>query len=149
MSDDRPAHGTGPPVGDNHRRTITSALLLVEAFVDLVEHWAGGALADSVLSRETNSLSPDQRQRLLAEAAAIRELLRAARDDLHLPIGECDAVRQLWAHGNVTRDYIADLGSRQLRKYGRPHADLAAYMDRLSARLRERVDAVLAALSSD
>jgi hypothetical protein len=135
-------------VPENHRRGITTTLTLFDELLCRVEEWAQGREVRSVLHLERNRLTKAQRSRILAEVAKLRRLLESARRQLGLEPAGHDAAADIWSRCAVFREYVMELESRQLHRYGEVPSDLADYVDSLAPRLLAALDRIIAAVSS-
>ena len=68
------------PLSENHRRGISSTLVLLDEMLCRFERWAEGEAFTGVLYREHNTLSAKHRRRILKEIAALRNLQAEPRD---------------------------------------------------------------------
>jgi hypothetical protein len=116
-------------LGDNHRRGIVAALLLLDRMLCEVEQYAQGREVHSVFCVERNTLSPDDRRDLLAEIAQMRDLLRELKDGLGLETETDDVGRRIWGEGSTFWEVLVETKSRFLRRYGQPPDGLAPYLD--------------------
>lgn len=102
--------------------------MLAEAVLQFRE-WAAGRSSESALFRETNSLSPEQRRIIAAEAAAIEERLAEIRDGLGLFERERDAASDIAARCSLLWESLCELDTKHLRGYGEVPPELSAYLD--------------------
>jgi len=116
-------------LGDNHRRGIGTALLLLDRMLCEVEEYARGREARSVLYIERNALSADQKTSLLAEITQMRDLLRELKDGLGLEAETEDVARKIWGQGSTFWEVLVETKSRYLKGYGQPPPQLAEYLD--------------------
>ena len=117
-----------PNIGDKHRRGISITLVLLDQALCEFEQWARGRQAQSVLYEETNDLSPGQRERVLAEVAEIRVVLRELRDTLRLEGEIQSAAGAIWRASLGLWEHLAELEGKHLKRYGTPPAGLAEYL---------------------
>jgi hypothetical protein len=128
--------GASIPISDNHRRRITSALLLFDRMLCEVEEYAYGREVRSVFYVEHNALSEDQKSKLLGEIAQMRAGLRSLKDTLGLDAALEDVGHRIWGQGSTFWEVLVETKSRYLRGYGPPSPELAQYLD-------PRVDALI------
>lgn len=117
------------PLGDNHRRGIVAALLLFDRIICEIEEYAYGREVRSVLYVECNTLSEDQKNRLLAEIAQIRRLLQELKDGLGLEAQAEDVGRKIWGQGATFWEVLVETKSPRLKRYGPVPKGLAEYLD--------------------
>jgi hypothetical protein len=127
-------------VGPNHRRGISTTLTFLDEALCEFEQWAKGREMRSVLYKERNMLSPQQRRALLAEIGRVRRLLRDLQDSLGLAASTQDAAQAVWGRCSALREHIVELEARHLRRYGKVSPDLAAFLDPRVEQLLDRLD---------
>ena len=118
-----------PQLGENHRRGIATTLTLLDEALCEFEQWAGGRELRSVLYEERNALSPEQRAKILAEVAQMRERLRKLRDALGLEGSVRDAATAIWGQCSGLWEHLVELEAKHLRRYGELPPGLARYLD--------------------
>ena len=131
-------------VPENHRRGIRATLMIFDELLCSVEEWAEGREEKSVLHVERNRLTPEQRSRLLQQAAGLRLVLDAARRELGLKPDVRDAASDIWCRCAAIREQLMEIEGRRLRRYGDVPSDLSEYMDALSNALLKGLDGLLA-----
>ena len=131
-------------VPENHRRGITTTLVMFDELLCAIEEWAKGREVRAALYAEQNSLSKEQRSRLLKQAARLRQVLDAARRDLGLEPYVRDAASDIWSRCAALREHLMEIEGRRLRRYGDVPSDLSEYMDALSNALLKGLDGLLA-----
>jgi hypothetical protein len=117
------------PLGDNHRRGILAALLLLDRMLCEVEQYAQGREVHSVFYVEQNALTASQRKSLLAEIAQMRGLLQDIKDGLTLEAQTEEVGRRIWGEGSTLWEVLVETKSRFLKRYGPPPEGLAPYLD--------------------
>lgn len=117
------------PLSTNHRRAITSVMLLLDELVCRSEDLASGRAVSSVLYRERNDLSESQRSALGRKSREIRGHLAEIVEKLGLKSREKDLAAALRWQSSSTCDYLHEIGSRRLRAYGPVPSELAQYLD--------------------
>jgi len=75
-----------PPVklNENHRRSISITLQLVDKALCEWDNWAKGQVQSGVMYRQQDTFSPAQKDALRSKIANIRQLMLQLRDDLQL-----------------------------------------------------------------
>jgi soluble P-type ATPase len=131
-----------PPLGENHLRTISVTLSLLDEAAGEFLAWAGGRAGESALYAERNTLAPGARRVIAAEAAAIRGALADLRDDLGLGRRERDAARDIAARCALLWESLCELDASRLRGYGEVPPTLAAYLEPRIAALIRRLDRI-------
>ena len=127
-------------VGENHRRAIAAALSVLDETLCRFQRWALGEETDSVLFRERNDLSHHQRQSILEEVKAVRQVLETVRDDFGLEPRRAEVSCAILAQASVIWETLVELGSKHIRRYGDISPDLARYVDDKTKVLIEHVE---------
>jgi hypothetical protein len=127
---------------DSQKRSIASALALLDEALCLFEEYGRGREIRSVFYQERNKLTAEQRQALLAAVARMRRHLRQIKNDLGLPARTEDVDRRIWGHSAGFWEMLAELNSRRLRAYGEVAPQLAEYLDPKTDQLIEELQRV-------
>lgn len=131
---------------DTHRRTLSTTLGLLDEMLCDFEQWAGGREIRSVLYREENTISGSQARAMQAEISAMRDILRALRDELQLDERVRNAKVDVWSRCSWFWENLAELDARHLRAYGEPSEEMVACLEprrkELIDRLQRITDAV-------
>ena len=120
---------------DNHRRGISSAFILLDEMLCRFERWAKGESVCGVLYRENNDLTDTQRQALLSQMAALRNLMAEIRDSLSLKNNTQNVSKAIWAESSSFWVTLVELESKHLKGYGEIPADSARYLDSITHNL--------------
>jgi len=116
-------------IDDIHRRGISITLGIVDEALCEMEQWANGREQCSVLYRESNTLSTEQRQRLLGQIMEMRATIQGLKDVLDLQErveSAIDAIRsKCWGFW----EYLVELKGRHLSRYGDVPVELEQYID--------------------
>jgi hypothetical protein len=126
-------------MSDNHKRTISVTLALLDEAMCKFDRWARGEKVNSVLYEMRNSLSDDQRSSLADELHEIREILREIRD--HLGLERKVETAEKWMQGecSILWTYLVELEERYLRSYGAVPSGLSEYLDPQVALLTQKM----------
>jgi hypothetical protein len=116
-------------LSENHRRSISITLQIVDKTLCEWEEWSNGHLRSGVMYREQDTLSLTQKIKLREKIATIRELMVRMRDDLQLPPSVVATSQPIMGHSSLLWEMLVDLDSRSLRAYGKISDDLARYVD--------------------
>ena len=122
-------------VSENHKRAISSSLILLDQMLCEAEQIANGRESRSVLYEERNALSPEQRERLLAEISTMREMLSEIKTRLGLRAQVENLSRVIWARSSGLWPMLVETQSRHLKGYGEVPPELAGYLDPAIERL--------------
>jgi len=110
-------------------RSLAATLSLLDQAICRFDEYAAGRETRSVLYREQNTLSPEQRARLRAKVAEIKALLKQIGDDLGLPVRTQNVGAQIWGESAGFWNMLAEMKSSRLNAYGRVDPALAEYLD--------------------
>lgn len=122
-------------LSDNHRRSISVSLRLLDKAICEWERWARGEVSSGVLYQQRDTLSPGEKKQLQLHIANVRQFIVQLRRDLDLE-PEITATSQLIiGQANVLWEMLAELNSRSLTGYGKVPADLANYIDPIGEEL--------------
>jgi len=117
------------PLPPNHRRAVTSTLLLLDELVVRYQYAAAGGAVSSVLIRESNDLTPAQRDALNRLALEIKGHLEEMAKDLRLKTKDKDIAAALRWQSAAVGDALQELRGRRLRAYGPVSEAAARYLD--------------------
>lgn len=129
-------------LSENHRRSISITLQLVDKTLCEWDDWANGHLRSGVMYREQDTFSPTQKVKLREKIAAIRALMMRMRDDLQLPPSVVVTSQPIVGHSSVLWEMLVDLDSRSLRAYGEVPEDVARYVDPMGQQLAAEMTAI-------
>ncbi|PYL53944.1 MAG: hypothetical protein DMF29_07320 [Verrucomicrobia bacterium] len=71
-------------LGENHRRSISITLQLVDQALCEWDNWANGRLRSGIIYQQMDTLSVIQKQQIKNKIANVRQLIIRLRDDLGL-----------------------------------------------------------------
>ncbi len=132
-----------PELSQRHRRGIASTLAILDEALCEFEEWALGREIRSVLYSETNSLTPEQRERLLHLLKGLRATMMELCDHLGLEGKVNDAVTAIWSRCSTLWVSLVELESRYLKRYGEIPDDFPEYFDPKIAHLIEGLQSIL------
>jgi hypothetical protein len=129
------------PSGPHKSSLETTLTVLDEALVEF-EAWANGHQISSVLYRELNGLSEDQRGEILIRIQGIRRILTELRAYLGLRTNTNNIVRSISGQCSALWASLTEIESRHLRRYGVPPDGLAEYLDPNVTRLIDLISEI-------
>ena len=129
-------------LGENHRRSISITLHLVDKALCEWEDWANGHVRSGVMFREQDTFSTTQKAGMRSKILAIRELLARLCDDLQLEPKGAPTSQLIVGHAAVLWEMLTDLNSRGLKGHGNVPDDLASYLDPIGETLCEEMIAI-------
>ncbi len=138
-----PASHCAFPVNLAHQRGIGVTLTLVDSALCRIDEWANGRETQSVLHREQNNLTEDQRaaikettdqmRRLIEELARTFNVHGSVQDAASTVRGECAGV---W-------EPLVEMLTKHLRRYGDLPEGLAEYLDPKTEQLIQGIEHIL------
>jgi hypothetical protein len=129
-------------LSENHRRTISSTLSILDETLGVFLRWTAGREERSVLYRENNDLVAAERQAINAEVEAMRSLIRGMRDDLDLEERVHDARRDIQARAGMSWESLCELDAKHLKGYGDVPTELIEYLGPRVGELIERLNRI-------
>jgi hypothetical protein len=131
-----------PIISDDHRRGISSTLVLLDEVLCRFERWAKNGTAKGPLYQERQDLSEEQRLAILDEIDSIRAAIADLRDELQLHRKVEGVATAIWFQCSWCWSLLVELESRRLKRYGELPAGFAAYFDPKVKVLIERMNAI-------
>lgn len=128
-----------PPLNDAQRRGLSCMLQILDASLCEFELYAQGYEARAVMYRLDNTLTPRQRELLLAEIASIRSIISEMKDTLRLYEDKAGARGKITAKCGTLWEGICELRSKAMRRYGEMKPEQAHYLDPRVEELMDRV----------
>jgi hypothetical protein len=134
-------------LSDNHRRSISITLQLVDQALCEWDDWASGRLQSGIMYRQMDTLSAIEKQQLKNKIANVRELIVRLRDDLDLEPKNVATARSIAGHASLLWEMLTELNSRGLSGYGTVPEELGRYLDPIGEKLTEQMNAIIALLT--
>ena len=131
-------------ISDNHRRSISSTLGLLDERLCRFERWAKCRTAKGPLYEERDDLDEDQKQAILAQIAAARAILAEMRDELGLKQQEASVRKLIGSQCAWFWESLVELESKHLNRYGEVPAGFATCFDPKVKLLIECLEAISA-----
>gem|GEM_PF-7081341 len=122
------------------RRAVAVTLQLLDRRLTRFAALATTTNADSPLVHVRNTLSLEQRRRIVSECTAIREILAQLRDDLRLPVHTIDVGQRIGAGVATLSIALTDLESKRIHRFGVVEPEVASALDRLTHDLLTRLE---------
>jgi hypothetical protein len=122
-------------LSENHRRSISVSLHLLDRQVCQWERWLNEKIAPGVMYQQQHLLSAAQKTELRIRIAKLRKLMTRLRDDLELEPDKPTTSQLIVGQATVLWEMLAELNSSSLRGYGAVSAEWAAYIDPLGEAL--------------
>ena len=129
-------------LSDNHRRSISVTLQLVDKALCEWDDWANGRVPSGIMYSQRDTFSPTQKNELRNRIASIRQLIVRLRDDLRLNANVVATSQLIVGQAAVLWEMLTDLNSRGLKGYGKVPQDLAPYLDPIGEKLCDEMNAI-------
>jgi hypothetical protein len=136
---DRNGFGQGVPMSENHIRTISTTLALLDKALCEFQQWAQGREIRSVLYEIRNPLSVAQRELIAQEVPAMKGILEDVRATLNLELSVPSADKMITGSCAVLWAWLSELERRHLGKYGEVPPGLSEFLDPKVAELIRRL----------
>lgn len=134
-------------LSENHRRSISVTLQLVDKALCEWSDWCEGKLQSGVLFHELDTLTDLQRRELRNKIGKIRGLIVRLRDDLDLFPKSIATGLSVVTHASLLWEMLIELNSRQLQAYGPLPEELGGYLDPLGEQLSAQISDISALFS--
>ncbi len=136
--------GAEPPqaLSDNHKRSISVSLQLLDKGLCEWEQWIGGRPPSGVMYAQQDNLSPAQKVQLQQRIARVRGVILRLRDDLKLEPARPGSAELIIGHATVLWEMLAELNSTSLQGYGEVSEELMRYLDPIGSELTEEMNKI-------
>jgi hypothetical protein len=130
------------PMSENHIRSISTTLSLLDKALCEFEQWAQGHEIRSVLYEVRNTLSDTQRESIAVEIAEMKDILEEVRSNLNLEVTTRYVDKIFLGSCSILWTYLMELEGRHLNRYGEVPPGLAKYLDPQVDALNERLRSI-------
>lgn len=131
---------------ESYRRGIETSLAFLDETICIFEEWAKGREVHSVLYAEKNDLSWKQREKIVAEVALIKAVLRELQEFLGLDRRVETAAKSIWSNCSGMWATLAEMESKRMRGYGEAPEDFPQYWDPKLDEIQQHLAGILDAL---
>jgi hypothetical protein len=132
---DVPVQKPATELKENHRRSISISLQLLDKQLCQWEEWLEGHVAPGVMYQQQNALSVRQKSQLRDRIADLRRRMIRLRDDFQLAPVKPRTTQLIVGQATVLWEMLAELNSRSLQGYGAVPDELARYLDPIGEKL--------------
>jgi hypothetical protein len=129
-------------LSENHRRSISITLQLVDKALCEWEDWANGRVRSGIMYCEKDTFSSTQKSEMRNRIARIRDSLMRLRDDLQLLTNPVATSQSIIGQAAVLWEMLTELNDRGLQGYGKAAKDLAPYLNPIGETLCEEMNAI-------
>jgi hypothetical protein len=126
----------------NHRRSISISLHLLDKQLCQWTEWLQGHVAPGVMYQQQNRLSARHKKELYQHIDELRQLMLRLRDDLQLVSTKPSTAQLIVGQATIVWEMLAELNSRSLQGYGAVPQDLANYLDPIGEKLASQMQEV-------
>jgi hypothetical protein len=134
-------------LSENHRRSISITLQLIDQALCEWGDWANGRLRSGTMYRQMDTLSAIQKQQLKNTIANIRQLIVRLRDDLGLEPKNVATACSIATRASLLWEMLTELNSRGLSGYGTVPEELGRYLDPIREQLAAEMNEITSLLS--
>jgi hypothetical protein len=134
-------------LSENHRRSISITLQLVDQALCEWDDWTSGRLQSGVMYLQMDTLSAIQKRQLKNKIANVRQLIVRLRDDLDLEPKNVATARSIGGHASLLWEMLTELNSRGLQGYGKVPEELGQYLDPIGEQLAAEMNKIASLLS--
>jgi hypothetical protein len=129
-------------LNENHRRSITITLQLVDKALCEWDDWTKGKVRSGVMYCQRDTFSPAQKNDLQTKIVKIRQLMMRLRDDLQLEPTVVATSQLIIGQASVLWEILIELDSRSLQAYGKVPEELALYLNPIGEQLAAEMNEV-------
>lgn len=129
---------------ENHRRSISVSLHLLDKGLCEWEQFVSGQVAGGVMYQPQDTLSPASKKELRARIRRIRESIVRLRDDLKLAPARPRTTSLIVGQATILWEMLAELNSSSLHGYGTVSPQFAAYIDPVGESLTQQMHEISA-----
>jgi len=129
--------GLFPDLSESHRSRIRITLTILDEALIKFEEWARGREVRSLLYTEENTLSSEERSRILADIAGMRRIIVELRNNLQLEARPQDVAKSIRGHCYILWVDVLEMTGKYLRGFGEPPPELVNYLDPKANRILE------------
>jgi hypothetical protein len=129
-------------LSENHRRSISITLQLVDKALCEWEDWANGRVRSGIMYREKDTFSSTQKIEMRNRIAKIRQSLVRLRDDLQLLTNVVATSQSVIGQAAVLWEILTEFNGHGLQGYGKVAENLAPYLDPIGETLCEEMHAI-------
>jgi hypothetical protein len=114
-------------ISDNHRRGISSTLILLDEMLCRFERWAMGESVRGVLYHEVNDLTDRQRELILMVIEDLRAIMAELKESLSLKYRTQYIANTIWSESASFWVPLVELEPKHLKRYGAVPDDFVDY----------------------
>ena len=129
-------------LSENHRRSISITLQLVDKALCEWDDWTKGKLRVGVMYHQRDTFSPQQKNELRNRIDRIRRVMTQMRDDLQLDTSVIDTAHSMLGQAGLLWEMLAELNGRALQRGGKVPEELTRYLDPIGERLAAEMNEI-------
>jgi hypothetical protein len=134
-------------ISDNHRRSISASLHLLDKDLCQWEQWLERPPAPGVMYQQRDNLSPPEKKEMRRRIRELRAEIARVRDELKLEPAQPSTASLITGQANILWEMLAELNRGSLRGYGTVAPELAEYLDPIGESLARQMYAISRLLS--
>lgn len=124
---------------ENHLRGLAVTLGKLAQYLCEFSDWADGRAYEAPMYREINPLTEEQKQAIRSEVRELYRIVSDMEERLNLKPTHQSVPQIIWATCAVARQWIIELESRYMKRYGPVDPTAAAYLDPLVKEIESRI----------
>jgi hypothetical protein len=130
-----------PPaqLSDNHRRSISVSLQVLDKALCEWEQWIAGHISGGVMYQQQDTLSAAEKKELRFRIDNLRKEMMRLQGDLHLAPAKPNTAQLVTAQATVLWEMLAELNNSSLRGYGAVPPQLGAYLNPIGENLTQQI----------
>lgn len=129
-------------LSENHRRSISITLQLVDQALAEWNDWCAAKLRAGVMYEQLDTLSEIQKRDLRCKIDSVRKLIVKLRGDLDLEPKIVRTGNSIATHASLLWEMLTELNDRGLGAYGTVPDELKRYLDPIGQKLTEEMSAI-------
>ena len=129
-------------LSDNHKRSISVSLHLLDKALCEWEQWIRSPILSGPMYQQRDTLSAAEKKELQTRINNVRQIIERLRDDLNLEPTRPSIAQLIVGQATVLWEMLAELNSSSLRGYGTVSPQLATYLDPLGESLTQQMQEI-------
>ena len=129
-------------LSENHKRSISVSLHLLDKALCQWEQWISGPISPGVMYQQQDTLAAAEKKELRTRINNLRDVVVRLRDNLNLAPERPSNAQLIVGQATILWEMLAELNSSSLHGYGAVSPQLAEYLDPLGESLTQQMDEI-------